>query len=199
MKECSICKIEKDFKEFNKRLASKDNLTSNCKICHKWKYRTKIGLINRIYGNQRANSKSRKHPMPNYNKSELTSWILSCSNFELLYTVWCVSNYQKELTPSVDRIKDSKPYSLDNIQLMTWQENKDKGHKCIRDGILKHGNKPQKSVIQMDLNGDFIKEFASSHQAERDTGIAQQNIGKTCKGLRNHAGNFKWKYKNSIL
>ena len=35
----------------------------------------------------------------------------------------------------VDRLNDYKGYSFDNIQLMTWQENKDKGHRDCLNGI----------------------------------------------------------------
>lgn len=39
-----------------------------------------------------------------------------------------------------------------------------------------------------------IKRWASSYEIERELGIQQQNISKVCKGLRNSAGGFKWKY-----
>ena len=53
-----------------------------------------------------------------------------------------------------------------------------------------------KEVIQMDMNYNIIAYFNSLKEASKVTGVSSQAIGKVCKGLRNKAGNFKWKYKN---
>ena len=39
------------------------------------------------------------------------------------------------LAPSIDRKDDYKPYTFDNIQLTTWQQNKAKGHEDCKNGI----------------------------------------------------------------
>lgn len=49
-------------------------------------------------------------------------------------------------------------------------------------------------VLQYDLNGNFIAEYRSGSEAFQKTGI--YNIPGACKGVRNQAGGFIWKYKN---
>jgi group I intron endonuclease len=51
-----------------------------------------------------------------------------------------------------------------------------------------------KSVSQYDLNGNFIKFWDYIMQVERDLKICHINIIKCCKGERNSAGNFQWRY-----
>ena len=54
----------------------------------------------------------------------------------------------------------------------------------------------KKKIVQLDLNNNFIKEYNSIAEAEKETNILNQNITKCCKGKRNHAGKFKWMYKS---
>ena len=51
------------------------------------------------------------------------------------------------------------------------------------------------TVLQYDLNDNFIKEYPSIREAQRQTGIT--SIDKVCKGVQNRsqAGVYKWKYK----
>lgn len=60
-------------------------------------------------------------------------------------------------------------------------------------GAKNHSSIP---IIQMDMLGNEIKEFAGQCEAERETGIFQTNIGKVCLGKRKSAGGFKWKFKD---
>ena len=52
-----------------------------------------------------------------------------------------------------------------------------------------------KEVIQISLDDNTeIKRFGSTREAERQTNISCQSIGKVCLGKRNKAGGFKWRY-----
>lgn len=193
---CATCKIEKHKKEFNKRTDRKKGICSSCKKCtaeKKRNYRKTIdGLISRIYENQILHSKDRKHNPPLYTKKELKEWLFSQELFYKLYDNWKKSNYKKELCPSIDRKNDYKGYSIDNIQLMTWEENRKKGHNDRINGI---NNKVNKKILQIDLDGNIINEFYSQAHAERKTGINQQNISSVCLGKRKSTGGFIWKFK----
>ena len=61
----------------------------------------------------------------------------------------------------------------------------------------KNTNNPKlsKPVIAIDVRTGLIVEFASAHEAERETGINPSNIIKCCKGKANSAGGFYWMYK----
>lgn len=57
-----------------------------------------------------------------------------------------------------------------------------------------HVGTKRKKVYQLSLSGKFIAEYDSPIDAEKVTGVARQNISKVCRGLRQSAGGYKWKY-----
>lgn len=56
-------------------------------------------------------------------------------------------------------------------------------------------NAPTKSVLQFSKTGEFIAEYPSIMEAERQTGCNPSHICQCCKGKRKSAGGFIWKYK----
>jgi group I intron endonuclease len=56
-------------------------------------------------------------------------------------------------------------------------------------------NPKQCSVIQLDLNGNVITVFESVKTASEITGTNRTNLIKCCRGTRNSAGGFTWRYK----
>jgi len=53
----------------------------------------------------------------------------------------------------------------------------------------------RKIILQYDLNGNFIKEWSSIAEIKRVLNIHPGHIPDVCKGRRNHAFGFVWKYK----
>lgn len=49
-------------------------------------------------------------------------------------------------------------------------------------------------IVQLTLDGKFIKKWSCGYEARRELGIAQQNIHHCCKGRRKNAGGFRWMY-----
>ena len=134
MKQCGKCGVEKQLSEFSKDRGSKDGLYYICKECDservKEYIRTLDGYFTKVYGGQRKSSKKRGHEMPTYTKEELREWVMEFhrAKFFELWHNFILSDYKKNLAPSFDRIDDSKGYSLDNLQLMSWFVNDQKGH-----------------------------------------------------------------------
>ena len=73
---------------------------------------------------------------------------------------------------------------------------------------FKNGNKPwnknkrgyklnAKSVIQMDLTGNYIKTFYSCKEAANEMNCSVDNIRNVCLNKAKTAKGFKWKYKNN--
>lgn len=60
--------------------------------------------------------------------------------------------------------------------------------------IKKYGWENKKPVIQLSLSGDFIAEYPSAKQAERETGFYNGNIIACCKGKKKTVGGYKWQY-----
>jgi len=200
MKQCNKCGEAKILGEFGRCSDCYDGFTSTCKSCKAKKdiarQRTKKGLVKKIHLAQISNSKKRGHTPPAYTLYGLRMFFKSSAVADHLYKAWVASGYEKNLRPSVDRKEDDKPYSIDNITLMTWGENKAKGHSDRRNGI---NNKVSKAVIQLTLEGEFIAEFYSMSEAGRQTGISIASIGQCCNNIQsyNTAGNFKWKFKST--
>lgn len=55
-------------------------------------------------------------------------------------------------------------------------------------------NTPSKPVIQFSKNGEFIAEYTSTREAERQTGCSQSNICNCCKGKYKTCGGYIWMY-----
>ena len=51
-------------------------------------------------------------------------------------------------------------------------------------------------ILQFSKDMEFIKEWPSAYEVERQLRIGQQNICVCCKGKRKQAGGFIWAYKN---
>ena len=75
---------------------------------------------------------------------------------------------------------------LSNLNLMTHKENINYGSRT---------EKCSKPVLQFDLQDILIKEYSSTHQAERETGFAQGNIVNCCNGKLKQAYGYIWRYK----
>lgn len=54
-----------------------------------------------------------------------------------------------------------------------------------------------KPIIQMDLDGNFIREWYGAEEAGRQLDLWSAHISSCCRGERKTTGGFKWKYKNN--
>jgi len=59
---------------------------------------------------------------------------------------------------------------------------------------ISQNSKSKRKVNQYDLNGNFIKQYESLMQAEKETGILSQNIGEVCRGQQKYAKGYLWRY-----
>lgn len=61
------------------------------------------------------------------------------------------------------------------------------------------GKYHSKKVLQYDLDNNFIKEWNSMSEIERELGIRHQNISDACRKKKNHIfGNYIWRCKEEI-
>lgn len=156
----------------------------------KWD-RSESGKISLIYHSQILSSKRRNMSPPNYTRDELSEWMYE-NNYKELYDNWVNSDYNTDLAPSPDRKDDYKPYTFDNLQLVTYLQNKENYHRNKKTGVT---TKEGISILQIGKGDNIICEHHSSMAASRATGINQQNISGCCNGKRKSAGGFKWKFK----
>ena len=98
---------------------------------------------------------------------------------------------------------------IENLEVCTRKENLNYGTRNVRAGkaIAKamigntngkaNINNPlrSKAVNQIDrVTGKILNTYPSTREAERQTGIAYQNIGKCCLSNRKTAGGYIWRY-----
>lgn len=144
----------------------KEGLKGECKACTLEYSRSFKQLPRRMYRNQVEHSKSRGHPRPAYTVEEFSSWVLTHSDYEELYNQYVNSGYSKEMVPSVDRIDATKPYTFDNIQLITFKEN-----------MRLHGEDNKKSLgtpvmVAIAATGEIVASFISIAEACRCLNIS---------------------------
>lgn len=194
-KTCNKCLIIKCLSEFSVAKSNKDGYSNQCKKCKSELTRNYVktlnGKITQIYNSQIKASKDRGHPLPTYNKLELTDWLLK-NDFENLFNQWVDSNYKKHLAPSVDRLDDLQGYSFDNIRLVTWDVNRDKIYDQRND--CTRITKQNRQVSQFTIEGEFIKSYPSIAFAARETNIQRTNINAVCTGKVHQAGGYFWQH-----
>ncbi len=144
-----------------------------------------------IYKTQKRNQRLRGHGRMPYSKQTLISWCKR-HGFDELFKAWVASGYQSRLKPSVDRINDFYGYSLDNIRLVTWQENRNHQRLDIMNGFGTGGQRC-KPVLKLDSDRNVIQEYPSYSSAKRDVGYCMAYAINHCTQCKE---GFFWKYKD---
>jgi len=196
-KVCTKCNIEQPISEYRVNKGYVENVCKQCVRDNARDYRrTKDGLIKDIYSHQKQTSKKRGHQLPTYTQDELKDWMYSQEKFHTLYDNWKRLDYQTDYKPSVDRKDDRLGYTIANIQLMTWLENRSKLHEELGE---EHNNKFTRGVKQYGLDGNIITEHLSVAEASRGLDIEGPHIIAVCKGysgkkVMRKAKGFQFRY-----
>lgn len=103
-----------------------------------------------------------------------------------------ISKATKGKILSKETIKKIKATRIKNGGYKVSQETKDYYSKLYKGVSNKDLNKP---IIQMDLKGNFIREWISAQQADKEGGFAFKGVSKAVTGYRPHYKKFKWKFK----
>jgi len=149
-------------------------------------HRTKKGLISKIYYSQCHRRKRKGNSLPKYTLLELKDWAFSQKEFHILFDNWKKSKYLKDLIPSFDRILSTKGYSLNNIQILTWKENDEKGKQEKSTGRNKS------EIIQsINLITNEKLEFNTYREASKSTGENISTISLCINNNRN-SRKFNW-------
>jgi hypothetical protein len=79
-----------------------------------------------------------------------------------------------------------------------YNDGPNKGIKQSKETCYKKSKSaPTHSVFQYDLNGNFIRGWDRIIDVERELGIANTTITKCCKGLKDSAGKYIWRYQDA--
>lgn len=86
---------------------------------------------------------------------------------------------------------------LENLNLLSHTNNINWGTRTKRVSEKTTNGKCSKKVLQYNLEGDFIKEYPSIIEVERQLGFLNSNIVQCCKGNYKQAYGYIWKYKGT--
>ena len=179
MKACKKCGEDKVLSEFYAMKLNADGKSGKCKECTKKDVKmnsdkvgdkydsSEKGVIRVLYKTMKRNNKNRGFGEMVFTKQEFCSWLYN-NNFKDLYTDWVSTGKSSLNKPSVDRIDDFKGYSFDNINLVTWKENKDHQTRDMLEGVGTSGKRC--TAIGKYLNGELIKTYISYQEVRREEG-----------------------------
>lgn len=196
-KVCCRCGVKKDLYQFSKRKGVKGGLgvLSYCKECVRIMSReaskTKNGVVNGMFFNQKSKSKNKGWAPPSYTLRELKNWVFSQDVFHELYDVWVCSGYDILKCPSGDRLDDYKPYSFDNLRIVSWEENKNRYIKDKKNGI---NTKDCTPILQFNLEGVFVSRYYSIAQAARVNNMLKSGIAHCCNGDFDTYKGYVWRH-----
>ncbi len=153
----------------------------------------------------------------NYNHTG-KSRVLKCVPSTNGYLVVCLHNNMKTKNYKIHRLvaeaflpnPDNKPEinhksedKLDNrVENLEWVWHKDNcnhGTRNKRIGEKNKNGKCSKKVIQYSLDGEFIKEWVSVREIQRQLGYSNGNISDCCRGIKKSAYGFKWEYEKEVV
>ncbi len=119
-------------------------------------------------------------------------------------------NYNRcsEKTHIIDKETLYRKYMIENLSLNKCASYFRVSKRCIFDNITENGFKkdrekwksqlitnPEKTILQFDKCGNFIKEWIGLKSITKEIGTNSSNIANCCRGKIKSAGGFIWKYK----
>jgi len=100
--------------------------------------------------------------------------------------------------PTVDHINRIRTDNrADNLRWAPWELQAKNRNQTLQIEVLIKNNIKYKSisVSQYTLDMEFVGEYSSTMDAERQTGVDHSHISACCKGKLKTAGGYIWKYK----
>jgi hypothetical protein len=183
---------------------------------------SRISIISCLKGKQKTGKgyqwlfKSEKHikeGIKNIAPVEMTTWknkgpVLQFSREgKLIKEFSCIKKAVKKTGINYDNIIKclcSKKGTAGGFQ---WKRKRElsKSSNCYKiDPVKKEISNRQKSLLQFDLNGKYIKEYPSIVEASRDINVAHQSISCAVRN-KGTSGGFQWRpiedprFKNGII
>lgn len=137
--------------------------------------KTKSCLVSRLVCNA-------FHGLPNGYEADHLNWVRDDNRFDNLHPL------SKE--ENIKRVSDKGREARSKAASRTIKMVNDKYRKRLDE-------QRRKGILQYDLQGNLIREWPSMKEASETLGIHNGHICSCCRGKRNKAGGYIWKYKNN--
>ena len=130
-----------------------------------------------------------------FDRWELEKWIIDTQYdvFVKLFKDYVDCKYDTDLVPSIDRLDNTKGYSFENMQVITWKNNKEKDWQSKEHQDTTHMTKTTKRQVARKLNNE-IKYYESISQASKENNISTSIICECCQGKRKTGKGYRWYY-----
>ena len=129
-----------------------------------------------------------------HNESDTLSYALPEENIS------CLLEAAQAREKSRKEAEKEREYALQAAIQKAEEKARAKAERAAKRESLE--SKPKKSVkravIQMDDEGNVIKEFASVTSAAKEVGVDLKGIRSAASGIQKHSGGFRWKYKEPL-
>lgn len=86
-----------------------------------------------------------------------------------------------------------------HVANLEWCSQKHNCNHGTRNDRIKANMPQNKAIYQLSMDGDIIAEFKTIQEAARITGISAGHICDVCKGNREYANGYKWRYVDEEL
>jgi hypothetical protein len=146
------------------------------------------GVLTLSYHKQVERSKKKGMHLPTYTVKELHARFLNDPKYLELFKQWEMNGFNIYDRPSIDRINPDLGYTMENIQIMTWRENRAKGD-------IENARRRSTAVVMLDLDGNEIAQFESIQQAASATKIDRTSISRCCRGIEQKVKGCTFRYR----
>ena len=163
----------------NKHLTLISRLESNDRY-----RKTKNGFLRHCYA-----AMKHRHPVE-FSSQEFHDRYIEDPKFNRLFDYWERHDYKPSLVPSPDRIDCLKDYTFDNINWLTWADNRFK----LRFDLVRSQARP----ILMVKYGKVIKKFNGLKSASRSTALPNSNICACLHGRLKTCGGYEWYFEEDF-
>lgn len=112
----------------NKKYLTKEDKNRSLAINNSRYWKTPKGKLVMTYNNMSRRVRGYVKPhlykgLKILNRQIFYSWAESNLEYISIYEKWVASDYERKLSPSIDRVDSSLGYTLDNIRWLTHSEN----------------------------------------------------------------------------